>query len=89
MKDKMYTLVENQPYGDHNYPITIEFFDNVGSEGNYEIRKLVGDSLALSIFRAEKINTIYFRKELNNKMKAFIESEDLKEIPSNGKAKAI
>lgn len=89
MTDKIYTLTELQSTPQINQPIKIEYYDRTNELGDYEILRITGDTLAVSIYVAEKINTRFQRNELNQRMKAFIESEDLREIPSKGKSKSI
>lgn len=82
MKDRIYSLIELQNTGKHVHDVKVDFFDRRNEHDDYEILRIFGDTLAVSMF-AEKINTRFHRIELNARMKNLIDSEDLKASGNN------
>ena len=89
MTNKFYTCTEIQMYNGKEYSITVDFYDRMNENGEYEIKKVTGDTLAVSLFVAEKLGAPFHRKQLNLRLKAFIEAADLAELPKKGRSNAI
>ena len=81
----MYKLTEETIFNDKSFQVEVTFLESLDMAGNYEIVRIVGETMATSNWINNNITPIHARKQLNNRMQEIIYKVKNPKFPYNKK----
>jgi hypothetical protein len=81
----MYKLTEETIFNEKSFQVEVTFLESLDMAGNYEIVRIVGETMPTQNWINNNITPIHARKQLNNRMQEIIYKVKNPKFPYNKK----